>query len=124
MRDRQETVPTEPYGTAGRSPLTWRVLLLSLLLIPLNAWWIIEIEYVRYSDNATTQALFFNAISLLLVLVVFNGLLGRLWPRARFRPQELAAVYIVVAVASNLAGHDQLQILFTTLTYVIRHDTP
>jgi hypothetical protein len=41
-----------------------------------------------------------------------------------FAPQEVAALYVVVAVASNLAGHDQLQILFTTLSYVFRHNTP
>jgi hypothetical protein len=107
-----------------RSPLTWKVLLLGLPLIPLNAWWLIQTEYVAYSDNATTQALFFNAISLLLLLLSLNGLLRRMLPRAVFAPQELCAVYVLVAVASNLAGHDQLQILFTTLTYVFRHDTP
>jgi hypothetical protein len=100
------------------------VLLLSLILIPFNAWWLTEIEYVRYSDNATTQALFFNAITLLLVLLGFNALLRRFRPRWMFSMQELVSLYVIVAVASNLAGHDQLQILFTTLTYVFRHATP
>lgn len=107
-----------------RSPLTLRVFLLTLALIPLNAWWITEIEYIRYSDNVTTQALFFNSISLLLFLLVLNGLLGRIRSSWRFAPQELVALYVVVVVASNLAGHDQLQILFSTITYVMRHDTP
>jgi hypothetical protein len=107
-----------------RSPLTWKVLLISLPLIPLNAWWLIQTEYVAYSDNATTQALFFNAISLLLILLGLNAVLRRWLPRAVFTPQELCALYVMVAVASNLAGHDQLQILFTTLTFVYRHDTP
>src|SRR4029077_18185237 len=71
-----------------------------------------------------TQAIFFNAVSLLLILLGVNGALRRVRPHWRLTPQELAAVYVVVAVASNLAGHDQLQILFTTLTYVFRHDTP
>jgi hypothetical protein len=110
----------EPPGT----PLTLRVLLLALFLIPLNAWWQIEIEYVRYSDNASTQALFFNVVSLLLILIGLNSLLRRLCPRWMFTPQELVAIYVALAVATNLAGHDQLQILFTTLTYVFRHDTP
>lgn len=104
--------------------MTLRVLGISLILLPLNAWWITEIEYIRYSDNATTQALFFNAITLLLLLLGWNASIGRRWPRARFSRQELVALYIVVAVGSNLAGHDQLQILFTTLTYVFRHNTP
>ena len=106
-----------------RSPLTWRVVLLSLVLLPLNAWWLVEIEYIRYSDNATTQALFFNAVSLLLILLLVNALFKRLRPRWMFTPQEMVGLYVVVAIGSNLAGHDQLQILFTTLTYVFRHDT-
>jgi len=104
--------------------LTLRVLLLSLLLIPLNAWWLTEIEYVRYSDNATTQAIFFNAVSLLLILLGINRFLYKVRPCWQFSMQEMVTLYVVVAIASNLAGHDQLQILFTTLTYVFRHDTP
>lgn len=119
--------PAQPKAArpeTPRTPLTLRVLLLAVLLIPANAWWQIEIEYVRYSDNASTQALFFNAVSLLLILLGLNSLLRRLRPRWVFSAQELVALYVIVAVATNLAGHDQLQILFTTLTYVFRHDTP
>ena len=118
----------EPASGPGRHgvgrPIGARVLLLSLVLIPLNAWWLTEIEYIRYSDNATTQALFFNAISLLLVLLALNGFMGRWCPRFRFSRAEMVALYVVVAAASNLAGHDQLQILFTTITYVFRRATP
>jgi len=136
LADQKHGYPTGPPRTespAGpeeaelnsrtRNPLTWRVVLLCVVLIPLNAWWLIETEYVAYSDNATTQALFFNAISILLILLAVNAFLRKLFPRALFTPQELCAVYVLVAVASNLAGHDQLQILFTTLTFVFRHDT-
>jgi len=104
--------------------LTPRVLVLSLFLVPLNAWWITEIEYVRYSDNATTQAIFFNAVTLLLALLGLNHVLRRVRPLWQCSMQEIVALYVIVAVASNLAGHDQLQILFTTLTYVFRHATP
>ena len=107
-----------------RSALTARVILLAPPLIILNAWWITEIEYVRYSDNATTQAIFFNAVTLLLGLLGLNALLSRIRRKWAFSTQELVALYVTVAVASNLAGHDVLQVLFTTLTYVFRHATP
>ena len=109
---------------ADRGMLTTRVVVLSVILIPLNAWWITEIEYIRYSDNATTQAIFFNAVTLLLVLAALNGMLRRFGPRWPFTVHEMLALYVIVAAASNLAGHDQLQILFTTITYVVRHATP
>lgn len=124
MRRPEASSDTATHAERERGPLSLRVILLALLLIPLNAWWITEIEYVRYSDNATTQAIFFNAVTLLLALVALNALLRRLGPRWPFTPAEVLALYVIVAVASNLAGHDQLQILFTTITYVFRHATP
>lgn len=107
-----------------RGPLSWRVILLGLVLIPLNAWWLTEIEYIRYSDNATTQALFFNTISLLLFLVGLNAILKRVKPAWAFSKQEMAALYVAVTVATGLGGTDQMQILFTTITYPYQNATP
>jgi len=101
-----------------RPAFSRRAILLALVLLPVNAWWLIETEYVRYADNATTAALFFNAVALVLILLLVNALLGRLRPRWRFAPGELIVVYVAVTVATNLAGHDQLQILLATITYL------
>lgn len=116
--------PGPPEREPVHGPLSARVLLLTLLLIPANAWWITEIEYVRYSDNATTQAIFFNCVALLLILLGVNRLLSALRPAWRLSSAEMVALYTATALASNLAGHDQLQILFTTLTFVFRRATP
>ncbi len=124
MSDTDADSLTSALHEPRRGMLTLRVILLAIILIPLNAWWITEIEYVRYSDNATTQAIFFNAVSLLLALAALNTLLRRLGPRWPFTIHEMPALYVIVAVASNLAGYDQLQILFTTITCVFRHSTP
>lgn len=104
-----------------QATLSRRVLLFALLLIPLNTWWLTETEYVRYTDNVTTQALFFNAITLLLGLIALNRLLRGLRPRWMLSPQEMVALYIIVVTASGLAGHDTLQILFTTILFPVRH---
>jgi hypothetical protein len=104
--------------------ITLRAVLIGLALIPANAWWLAAIEYVRYSDNATTSSLFFNAVAQLLLLLLLNAALQRLAPRLVMANGELAVIYVMVVVGSNLAGHDQLQILFTTITYVVRRSTP
>ncbi len=101
-----------------------RAVIIGLVLIPINAWWLAQIEYVRYSDNATTSALFFNCIALLLFLIGANGLLLRVAPRFVFSRGEILTIYIMLVVASALGGHDQLQILFTTITWVFRNATP
>ncbi len=101
-----------------------RALCLAVVLLPLNAWWLIQIEYVRQSDNATTASLFFNGLTLLLLFRVWNALVGRRRPGWRLTVQEMVVVYVAVCAATNLAGHDQLQILFSTITYVVRRSAP
>jgi hypothetical protein len=119
-------VGAAPVRTAAAAAggITLRSILIGLVLIPANAWWLAEIEYVRYTDNATTSSLFFNAVALLLFLLVLNVALQRALPRSVFSNGELAVIYVMVVVGSNLAGHDQLQILFTTITYIVRRSTP
>jgi hypothetical protein len=104
--------------------LTLRAIILALALMPLNAWWLIETEHIRYSDNATTAALFYNAVCLVLLLLVANALFARVRPRWRFTPGELIVVYVATSVATNLAGHDQLQILICSMTYITRRAQP
>lgn len=119
-----------PHNTVAPQPapaperLTWRAVLIGLVLIPLNAWWMAQIEHVRYSDNVSTSALFFNCIAILLVLVGLNALLKRFLPRWAFGRGELLTIYVMLVVATAVAGHDQLQILFATITWVFRNATP
>ena len=120
----KQEVADSPSDSARVLPVTPRAVAIGLLLVPANAWWITQIEYVRYSDNATTSALFFNAIGLLIIVGLFNGVLRRLAPRYCFTRAEQLTIYVIVVVASCLGGHDQLQILFTTLSYVFRNATP
>ncbi len=111
----------------GREPtgaLSARAVAIGALLIPLNALWLAHIEYVRYTDNATTSALFFNCITALLLLLTISAAARRLWPALALSRAELLTIYIMLVIASALAGHDQLQILFTTITWVFRHATP
>ncbi|UCH36186.1 MAG: hypothetical protein JSV65_07485 [Armatimonadota bacterium] len=106
------------------SAVTWRAIVVGLVLVPLNTWWLAEIEWVRYSDNATTSALFFHAVALLLLLLAFNSVVARVAPRWVFSRVELLVIYIMVTSASVLGGHDQLQILVSTLAAVIGRATP
>src|SRR5262249_47456397 len=106
------TAASRATPSQGGAAITLRAVLGGAALIPVNAWWLIETEYIRYADNGTTSALFFNAVSLVLLLLLLNGLLARVRPRWRFTSAELVVIYVAVSVATNLAGHDQLQILF------------
>src|SRR5947209_11222838 len=80
----------ERAGTAAPllRAVTWRSLLISLLLIPPNAYWLVQMERVRYSAHPTTISLFFNVVFILLVVTVLNAGLARLWPRMAMRSEE------------------------------------
>jgi len=104
--------------------VTLRSVLIGLALIPFSAWWLAQIEWVRYSDNSTTSAIFFHAVALLLLLLAVNAAAARIAPRWALSRVELLVVYLMVTAASVLAGHDQLAILVATLTIVIGHATP
>ena len=72
--------PTEAVVPAAPKSVTFRAVLLGLLLIPLNAYWVVQMERVRYSAHPTTVSLFFNCIFILVVLTGLNGLVTR-WGR-------------------------------------------
>ena len=99
----------------GANAITLRSVVLGLLLIPVNAWWMMQVEHIRYSDNVTTSALFFNCIALLLILVGWSAVMRRVAPWLALGRGEMLTVYAMVVLASNLAGHDQMQILLATL---------
>lgn len=118
--ERAASQPPPPGGPPHRLPFPWRGLVIGLLLIPVNAWWLVQMERVRYSAHPTTVSLFFNAVFILLVVTVANAGIGRLWPRAALGRGELLLVYTIIAVASTLPAHDLQQILVPMLVWPYR----
>src|SRR5438094_8918798 len=109
---------------AAAAPLlravTWRSLLIGVLLIPPNAYWLVQMERVRYSAHPTTISLFFNVVFILLVVTLINAGIARLWRRAAMNRGELLVVYAMLAVASCLPAHDLLQIQVPMLSWPYR----
>jgi hypothetical protein len=103
----------------GRA-VTWRSLLLGTALVPLNAYWVVQMEVIRYSTHPTTISLFFNVIFIILVLAILNLLVARIRPRWALTQAELMAVYMMLALGSALCGHDMVQVLTPTLAWPFR----
>jgi hypothetical protein len=96
-------------------------MLLCLLLIPANAYWLVQMERIRYSAHPTTVSLFFNAVFILLVVTVINAGIGRWLPRAALRRGELYVVYLTMALSSTLPAHDLQQILVPMLVWPYKY---
>jgi len=106
------------------SGVTLRAILVALVIIPFNNYWIFLTEIVRYAGHPTTISLFYNAIFLLLLLVGLNALLRRVVPRWVFSQGELLTIYIMINLASAMAGHDMIQVLIPGMTHPFRFATP
>ncbi len=104
--------------------VTLRAVLLALLLMPLNAYWVVLMEVTRYSGHPTTISLFFNVVFWLVVLIALNALLGKVRPRARLAPGELLTVYIMLALASAVTGHDMIEVLTPILAHAHYYARP
>ncbi len=72
--------------------LTPRVLLLTLLLAPANAYILVEMEVVRYTYPTWIVPLA-NVVFTLMVVVILNDLIRRMAPRIALRQEELLVLH-------------------------------
>ncbi|MBT5715158.1 hypothetical protein HOI71_29185 [Candidatus Poribacteria bacterium] len=101
------------HAPAQRPP--FRGLVLGLLLIPPNSYFIMSNHLIYWSTLPTTFALMFNVVITLTAVTALNMALRRYWPRFALTPGELLVVYVMLAIASALAGHDMLQTVIPTV---------
>src|SRR5579871_503949 len=116
VEDGYETVTMQ-----RRRAVTWRSVGLCLLLIPINSYWVVQMEVIRYSAHPTTISLLFNTIFILLCLTVLNRLVGRVAPRAALERGELLLIYSILSIGSCVSGHEMLEVFVPMLTWTFRH---
>lgn len=105
------TVATPKHNTG----VTWRAILIGLVLIPLNSYWVVQMESICGTGQSTLFTLLFNVVFTILVLIILNAPIKKLLPRIAFNQGELLTIYIMLCQASTLAGHSMMQILPPTM---------
>lgn len=116
------TVVPQPLNRAPR--LRKRAIALGVLLLPVNAFWQVDMEFVRYSAHPSGVSLFFNCIFALVVLVALNGLILRVRRSLALTQAELLLVYSMLCIGTCMAGHDFGQVLVGTLAWPYAFSTP
>ena len=112
------SVPLASVSVPKPPAVTFRSVTLGLLLLPINAYWVDQMEQVRYSAHPTTVSLFFNCIFILVVLTGLNSLVARwLGPRRALSQGELVLIYSMLCIGSCIGGHDTLQVLTPSLVW-------
>jgi len=101
--------------------VTWRSLLICLLIMPLNSYWVVQMEVVRYSAHPTTISLLFNTIFILLCLTLLNRGVRRIAPKMAMERGELLLIYSGLCISSCVSGHDMLQVFVPMLTWTFKH---
>jgi len=106
-----------PEGERGKGEPLWRAVAIALVLMPVNALWIISMERVRSGPYVTSISLLFNVIFIMVLLAAWSRLAARWWPRLALRRQELVVIYAILAISSAMAGMDVAQPLVMVISH-------
>ena len=105
----------EPGAEHRRPVITLRSILLGVLLIPLNCYWMSVMEIQWNSVDATCVSLFFHVVFLIFILVILNRWLDKRFPKLAMSPAEILVIYIMLSIASAIAGRDSMENLLPIL---------
>ncbi len=107
-----------------RNPNILKGVIVGLLLVPTNCYWVFTIEATAQWCFPTYLAPFYNTVFSLLILVALNLLLQRYLPRFALNGGELLIVYAMINIGSALASHNMMQVLVPILGHAFWFATP
>ncbi|MGQ9608250.1 MAG: DUF6785 family protein [bacterium] len=100
-----------------------RAIILGLILIPINCYWIAQLEVVRYT-HLTLIVPFPNVIFILLIITSINIAFKKFSSWFSLNQRELLLIYVMLSIASALSSIDMLQILVPSMGHVFWFATP
>lgn len=109
--------------TTFQNGLTLKSFVVALVLTPINVYWIIELEVVRYTFPTWTHPLF-NVIFILFWLLLIGRALGKISPTLTLSQQEFFTVYFMLCIVTCLCSYDIMEILIPILGHPFRFATP
>ncbi|MBI3922663.1 MAG: hypothetical protein HY318_14675 [Armatimonadetes bacterium] len=113
---------SSPTETSREPPLRLRALVLGLVVIVPNCYWIAMSEIIWYKDFPTCLSLFVNSVFTLALVVAFNRLLAFFSPRLSLNRFELLVIYSMTCAASSLASLDMIPWIFAVAAPAFRID--
>ncbi|RKY04801.1 hypothetical protein DRP77_02855 [Candidatus Poribacteria bacterium] len=104
--------------------VTWRAILLGLLLIPPACFWVEEVECLWHTNHPTSISLMWGVVFIIFVIIAFNLLIKKVYPKAALTQGEIITVYVMLCMAEALAGHDFLQLIVPAIPHAFWYATP
>ena len=102
--------------------LTLKSCLIALLLMPITAYWLIELEVVRYTFPTIIHP-FSNVIFVIFWLLLIRHILVKISPALGLSQQELLTIYVMLGFVSCLCSYDMMEILVPILGHPFRFAT-
>ncbi len=85
------------------SGIPLRVMVIGLILVVVNAYWISVNDLVRGLSH-NYMSLFSNAVFTFFVVILFNLLLKKLAPNLALRDSDLLVIYVMVVIVTTMSG--------------------
>lgn len=104
--------------------VSWRAIVISLILIPPNVFWVWEVEGMWHSGHPTTISLFWNVVLNLFILILLNLIIKRVAPASALTQGEMITIYVMLSIASGLVGHDTLALTIPAIPHAFWFATP
>ena len=101
----------------------WAILI-GLLLILANSYWLAYVEMIWHTAHLTTVAMSVNVMFAILMMTWLNMSLRSISSAAALKQQDLLIIYAMLAVGSAFSGHDFLPRLMGLIPYAFRFATP
>ena len=115
--------PMKDISITFQRGLTLKSCLIALLLMPITAYWLIELEVVRYTFPTIIHP-FSNVIFAIFWLLLIQRILVKISPALGLSQQELLTIYIMLGFVSCLCSYDMMEILVPILGHPFRFATP
>ena len=91
--------------------VTLRSIVIGLLLLPANVYWV-GVAELKYDSEATALPLFLYPVVFLFFLTLVNLGVRKLWRKAELQQGELLTIYVMLVISTSLAAYGMMQDLF------------
>jgi len=112
---------TQLVSQAG---ITLRAIVIGLLLVPVNCFWIAHMEFRWDIADSTCIPLFMTSLFILFTIALVNLGLRRYLPNLSLTKAELITIYVLVMISCIYISQDQGMPIFGTLGYPYRFASP
>jgi len=101
-----------------------RSVILGLLIMPINYYWVVQMEVVESRLWSTSSSLFFTSVFCLFVLVLLNLAVKKIAPKLSLKPFELVVIYVFLNISSAVGGQGMIMVLIGGLGHAFQFATP